>query len=105
MPALIKLSFTFILIYLIYLIFPLYIAGLNYDIEKKKLLPNYRGDHTGLKSGGMLGHFMIPWPIKDDNSRILHLVTKYNRLTKVFWWSYGIGVPLLIFLGSQLNNI
>lgn len=104
MPEFIKLSFVFILLYLIYLILPIYVAGLYYDIEKNKLSPKHTGDHTGLK-GRMKGHFRIPWPIKDDDSRILCLVTKYNRLTKVFWWSYGIGVPLLIFLGSQLNKM
>ena len=104
MPLLIKLSFVFILLYLIFLLYPTFIAGLNYDIEKKKLSRKYSGDHTGIKNG-MKGRIHVPWPIKDIDPRMNHLVNKYNRLTKVFWWSYGIGIPFLIFLGSQLNRL
>lgn len=105
MPILIKLSFVFILLHMIFLLFPTFIAGLNYDIEKRKLSPNYSGDHTGLKRAGIRGKMPVPWPIKDSDPRLKIIVNKYNRLTKIFWWSYGIGIPFLIFLGSQLNGL
>lgn len=104
MPLLIKLSSAFILLYLILLIYLTFIAGLNYDIEKKKISRKYTDDHTGIKNG-LKGRIQVPWSIKDNDPRLNYYVMKYNRLTKIFWWSYGIGIPILIFLGSQLNNL
>jgi hypothetical protein len=103
MIVFIKLSFVLILLYLAFILYQIFIAGLNYDIEKRKISPKYFGDHTGFKSA--MRRFKVPWPIKDADPRINHLVTKYNKLTKIFWCSYSIGIPLLIYLGSLLNKL
>ena len=99
-----KISFALILLYLIILLFPIFKAGLNYDIEKKKISDNYNGDHTGLKSSPR-GHFRIPLPIVDPDPRMHSYVNDYNKLSKIFWYSYGIGIPLLIILGTELNKL
>ena len=104
MTEIIKISFVLILVYLIILLFPIIKAGLNYDIEKKKVSNNYSGDHSGLKSYPR-GHFRIPWPIDDPDPRLHRYVNEYNRLSKVFWCSYLIGIPLLILLGTTINKL
>ena len=103
MTEFIRISFVIVLFYLVFLIIPIFKAGLDYDLEKKKISDNYNGDHTGFKS--QLGHFRIPWLIRDSNPQLEIYVAKYNKLTKIFWSSYLIGLPLLIFLGNHLNKL
>lgn len=105
MTEFIKISFAAILIYLLILIFRVAIAGLAYDTEKKKISKTYKGDHAGVKPGGLWGHFKIPSTIKDLDPKMTKYVTKYNRLTRLFWASYLIGIPLLILLGRELNKL
>ena len=106
MTELIEISFVAILIYLIIVIVRVVIAGFIYDIEKKKIDRNYDGNHSAGKIGGaMPGHFVIPWPIKDKDPNIAQYVAKYNRLAKTFWISILIGVPLMIYLGGEINKL
>ena len=106
MTELIEISFVAILIYLIVLIIRVVIAGFIYDVEKKKIDRNYDGNHSFGKIGGaMPGHFVIPWPIIDNDPNITQYVTKYNRLTKTFGISILIGVPLMIYLGGEINKL
>lgn len=105
MAEFIKISFAAILIYLLILIFRVAMAGFAYDNEKKKISRIYKGDHSGVKSGGMWGHFKIPWTITDLDPKMTQYVTKYNRLTKIFWGSYLIGIPLLIYLFGEINKL
>jgi hypothetical protein len=99
-----KISFVLIMAYLVFLILPILKAGMNYDIEKKKISGNYNEDHIGISSG-FRGRLPIPWQIKDTDPRMARYVDKYNKLTKIFWYSYGIGIPLLIIIGTQLNAV
>ena len=100
MIEIIKVSFALILLYLIFILFPLFKAGLDYDIEKKKISSNYDGNHTAHR-----GRLTLPFLIDDNDTRITKYTVKYNKFTKIFWWSYGIGIPLLFFLGNRLNEL
>jgi hypothetical protein len=106
MDLIIKLSFVATLIYLVTLMIRIAIAGHSYDTEKKKIDRNYNENHSAGKFGeAMFGHFVIPRPIHDNDPELIKQVTKYNKLTKTFWASVIIGVPLLIYLGKELNKI
>lgn len=105
MAEFIKISFAAILIYLLILIFRVAMAGFAYDTEKKKISKIYKDDHSGIKYGAMWDHFKIPWTITDLDPKMTQYVTRYNRLTWLFWTSYLIGIPLLILLGRELNKM
>ena len=105
MTEFIKISFVAILIHLLVLIFRVAMAGLAYDNEKKKINKIYKGDHSGINPGVLWGHFKIPWTITDLDPKMTKYVTNYNRLTRLFWASNLIGIPLLILLGGELNKM
>jgi len=106
MDLLIKLSFVATLIYLVTLIIRIAIAGYSYDTEKKKIDKDYNENHSAGKFGkAMFGHFIIPCPIHDNDPEMVNHVTRYNKLTKTYWVSILIGVPLLIYLGKELNKL
>jgi hypothetical protein len=106
MDFLIKLLFVATLIYLVSLMIRIAIAGYSYDKEKKKNDKDYNESHSVGKFGEpMSGHFVIPRLIHDnDPSRIKH-VMRYNKLAKTYWISILIGIPLLIYLGKELNKL
>lgn len=105
MTELVKFSFTAILIYLIIIAFRAVKARFLYDIEKKKITKNYDCDYSGVKHSVMRGHFQIPWPITDNDPKMTQYVTKYNILTKIFWGSYLIGIPVLVYLADKINKL
>ena len=105
MEKIVELLFFGTLIYLIVISIKITKAGFLYDTERKKKNLEYKLDHSGLKDFNMLGHFKIPWFIEDKDPNLMQYVSKYNRLTKVFWISFVIGIPLIIYLFNTLNRI
>lgn len=106
MTELLKISFLILLIYPITIIIRITLAGFAYDTAKMKIDKSNNNDHSGIipKFDSMWGHFKIPLTVKDSNPKMTQYVTKYNRLTGLFWFSYIIGIPLLIYLIDRINK-
>jgi len=105
MGNLMKLSFVATLLYLIILQIRVALEGYAYDKAKRKIDENYNRNHSVGKLGtAVAGRFVIPFLINDNDPVMIKNVTRYNKLTKIYWVSVLVGVPLLIFLGTELNR-
>ena len=87
-----------LLLYLISLSVILSFKGLKYDLTKKGINKNAK-DHFGNIIGGGF-HIALPFIIKEETSNfeLNSVIKQYNRLTRVFWISVIISIPIFFWI-------
>jgi hypothetical protein len=88
-----------ILLYLISLSIITALKGRKYDAIKKRENSKYDKDHFGGIMGGSF-HISIPIIIKEEttNIELNEIIKQYNRLTRVFWISVTISIPIFFWV-------
>ena len=88
-----------ILLYLMSLSIITALKGRKYDVTKKRENSKYDKNHFGGIMGGSF-NISIPIIIKEEttNIELNKIITQHNLLTRVFWISVIISIPIFFWV-------